>query len=541
MPMLSPISRRLRFTARIVVFASVAFALALVLSPSMAEAQSKGKKNKRNQPGMMSGYPLPGSQGPSAEEQKKMREQMQKMMPGMGGMPGMGMPTDKRKGPKKPQPKRDPNAAEGLDTEALPEGYHVPQVPPEALTTTEEWIEDPFPGENEKETAKSKKIMINRYKAILSAGEFANNDEKELVRKVLVWKLSTLTRKDEPAGGKQYRENASATRREIEKDISSSPSTKSGPRAVRKFLEKTVVEQAPKLFEYHFIARLNGAILLAELSGPDFNEEDAQLRSAAKPCVLASEPLQAMVADRKQLTAVRIWGVNGLVRLAMLPELSAAKRNEIVATLVKQMNDSVREHEWYQWRLAEGLGKLNVIQDQDKMPVVPQALAMVLADPERPKLVRAEAAQSLGRLPYDRDIDLGLVAYETGRLVREMTEEFEKEEQKRSSWKICFIKVYGAFKPIDEEDEKKKLGLLKQVEKPMLGAYKRTVQDAFDVVLPLVAKVVNNPSGIDAPLKTLKKWLDDNPPKNTRLTEGMGPIIKQAGGPPAGEPREAGS
>src|SRR5262249_28090679 len=154
----------------------------------------------------------------------------------------------------------------------------------------------------------ARKLMVGRYKAILSAGDFAKEDEKETVRQVLVWKLSRLTRKDE-------RDNAAKLRMEIEADIRNTPGNKAGPRVVRKFLLKTIVEQAPKLFTYHFVARLNGAILLAELSKPDFNEEEAQGqgRAAAKPCVLAAEPLLQMVKDRNQLTAVRIWGVNGLV------------------------------------------------------------------------------------------------------------------------------------------------------------------------------------------------------------------------------------
>jgi hypothetical protein len=536
MPMLSPISHSPRPTARLALFVFIAAALVGTgaLSPDSAHAQ-RGKNKDKNQPGSFGGRSGAGGYGgPPSGMKEKMAEQMR----GMGSMMGRGglNPQKKASSKKGATKQRDREAAQELDNEKLPDGYHVPQVPPDALTTTEEWIEEPFRGDTEKDIARDKRIKQTRYANILHAGDFANNDEKEFVRQILIWKLSTLTRKDEPAGGTPWRENAVKTRQGIEKDVMGSPSSKSGPRVVRKFLLKTIVEEAPKLFQYHFIARLNGAILLAELSGPDFNEEEAQGRNAAKPFVLAAEPLRKMVMDRDQLAAVRIWGVNGLVRLAVLPELSAAKRYEIVETLVQQMNDSGREHEWYQWRLAEGLGKLNVIQDQNKVPVVPQALAMVLADDDRPMLVRAEAALSLGRLPYDRDIDVGLVAYETGRLALRMTEEFEKEERKRSSWKLCFIKVYGAFKPIDEDDEKKGLGLLKQVGKGPLQSYKRTVTEAFERILPLVAKVVNNPSGIDVPLKDLRNWLEANPPKNATIYQNLEPIIKQARGQPPAEP-----
>ncbi len=239
-----------------------------------------------------------------------------------------------------------------------------------------------------------------------------------------------------------------------------------------------------------------------------------------------------MVKDDKQLTAVRIWGVNGLVRLATLPEVNSQLRYQIVDTLVAQMNSSGKEkaHEWYQFRLAEGLGKLNVVQNQDKRPYVPQALARVLTDTGRPWLVRAEAAQSLGRLPYDSNIDVGLLAYEMARLAQQMTEAYGKEP-KLAIWKLCFMKVYGGFKPLEEDDgSKQKRGLLAQVEsRPVLSQYKRTVQESFDLVLPIVVKVVSDEKEkeVDVLQANLKKWLDQNVPKSFKIHSDEDPIISK--------------
>ena len=152
---------------------------------------------------------------------------------------------------------------------------------------------------------------------------------------------------------------------------------------------------------------------------------------------------------------MRTWGVKGLVRLATLPDVNSQLRMQIVDTLVSQLNSSGKEHKWYQWRLAEGLGKINVVQNQDKRPFVPQGLARVLTDTERPWLVRGEAAQSLGRLPYDSNIDVGLLAYEIAQLAQQMTDAFNKQP-KLSIWKLCFMKVYGAFKPLEDDDSKQK-------------------------------------------------------------------------------------
>jgi hypothetical protein len=288
---------------------------------------------------------------------------------------------------------------------------------------------------------------------------------------------------------------------------------------------KLIADEAPRLFKYHAIARINGAILLAEMSDSKFNEVDAEGNKPAVPCVLGAVPLLNLVNDKEQLIAPRIWAVNGLVRLATLPEIKPQLRNQIVDALVARMYDSKGEHAWYQWRLAEGLGRLTVIQDQDKRPFVPQALATVLADSERPWIVRAEAAQSLGRLPYTVDIDMGLVAHQTANLVKEMTEAYNKDP-KQAIWKLCFFKIYGAFKPVDDEDPNKKRGMLSQVDRGVLAGYKRTVQEVFDLVLPIVAKVISNPEGIDSSLQNLKKWLDANPPKSFKLSPTEEPIVR---------------
>ena len=436
----------------------------------------------------------------------------------------MGLGGKKGAGTKKIVPKRE--VPETIDNESLPPGYSVPQEPPDAFTTTAEWIEDPFIGEKPGET-KIQRSMKGKYESILRAGDFKDASEKQFVADYMRWKLSLLTLKEKREATKE-KETVEYWREMIKRDISPQfYPEKNNPTVVRKFLLKVIADEAPKLFEYHAIARLNGAILLSELC--DIPETDAQGRNPAIPCMRGAAPLMEMLKDTKQLTAVRAWGVKGLVRLATLPEVPSQLRSQIIDVLVAQMNGSGKEHKWYQWRLAEGLGRLNVIQNQDKRPFVPQALARVLADTERPWLVRAEAAQSLGRLPYDSNIDVGLLAYEMAQLAQQMTVAYIKQPE-LSIWKLCFMKVYGGFKPLeDEEGSKQKRGLLAQVEsRPALSSYKKTVQESFDVVLPLVVKVVGaDKNDIDVSLTNLKKWLESNTPKNFKIQDGEDPIISK--------------
>ena len=114
------------------------------------------------------------------------------------------------------------------------------------------------------------------------------------------------------------------------------------------------------------------------------------------------------------------------------------------------------------------------------------------------------------------------------RLAQQMTEAFNKQP-KLALWKLCFMKVYGGFKPLEDEDSsKQKRGLLAQVDsRPALSTYKKTVQESFDLVLPLVVKVVGDPEGIDVSLANLKRWLDLNAPKNFKIHPEEDPIISK--------------
>jgi hypothetical protein len=483
---------------------SASFLAASMSAPADAIAQAKKGKS-----GSAKGHAVPGA-GHGA------------MMPGMGAPPGVGQPP--MGGPYMPgmqSPKiRGKKAGdrvkptEPVDPEKLPPGYEVPPEPPDAMTTADEWIEDPFTERKMKQGT-----LVAQYNNIIASGEFTGDVQRKLVADIVRWKLSLLTRKE-------FREQAQFNRGKILADLKKSPTNpKVGSREARKFMLKTIAEEAPRLFKYHMIARINGAILLAELSDPDYNEADGDgNRKPAEPCIRALEPLLELVKDEKQFTAPRIWGVIGLVRLGELQELKPQLRNTIVRTLVEQLHDSQDEHEWYQWRLAEGLGKLNLVADlESKRLIVPAELARVLANPRRHWLVRAEAALSLGRLPYTTEIDAGLIAYEVALLTQQMAEAYGRDPES-DIWKLCFVKVYGAFKPLDNDQKR---ALLTQTEKGPLAGQRRTVQEAFDVVLPIVRKAVGDSEGMDTAQANLRKWLDSNTPKNFKIHPDEEPIVQE--------------
>jgi hypothetical protein len=431
----------------------------------------------------------------------------------------------------------DPKDAGALeeDPNKLPKGFSVPPEPPDWLTTTEEWVFDPFKRDNEKDQRDEKKKLAI-YKDLALKGELTKDADKQLIAEVVEWKLSQLTRKEN-------REKSSKLREELFRDIKLSGTGRGGKQEVRVLMLQTVVEKAPKLFSYHFTARLNGAILLADLS--EINEKEQEGRNLPVRFTKAYAPLidllkQVDEQNRKQPDAVRIWAVDGLMRIGAIPETRPLVRGEIVDVLVEQLASSANDHEWLQWRLTESLGVVGVAYNSLQKPIAPQVLAEVLVDPQRSWLVRAEAAQSLGRLPLGRDIDLGLIAREIAHLAEQMADAYQKKPD-QAVWKLSFLKLYLAFKPANDDEAKKDRGLLTQVtNKSTLAAHKRAVQEAYDVVLPIVQGVVNPPQSIEQAVNQLKDWLSRNPPRATRIAEKEEPIFKPARSGAAPEPAPAG-
>ena len=89
-------------------------------------------------------------------------------------------------------------------------------------------------------------------------------------------------------------------------------------------------------------------------------------------------------------------------------------------------------------------------------------------------------------MQYDNapPVDVGLLAYETAKLTQQIIDGYNKDKAPKDPiWKLCLIRIYGSFKPLEDEDVSKdktppKRGLLTQVEgKPaLLRAHRKTVQ-----------------------------------------------------------------
>lgn len=386
-----------------------------------------------------------------------------------------------------------------VDPLALPPGFVAPREVREEFTTDKELKFYPF------SNAKDQSAHLLKYNGLKITGDLKEADKK-LVDEMIHWKLAQMTLKEN-------REVVHTLRQRLVLDLVQSAQAKKPEMHV--FMLEKVVQHAPELFDYHFVARLNAAILLAELNE---QEEDLKTQRPPVPYKAVAPPLLKLLSDKKQLEAVRMWAVKGLVRVASIKEIKGEIKLPIVSALVDELNRSSAAHPWYQMRLAEGVGQLNALYDRNKQPVVSMALESVLMDEKRPRLARCEAAQALGRVPLDKQINVTKIAVEIVRLAQQMTVDYQKQP-KLAEWNICFLKLYLAFRPLNESEKSQGFGLLTQVQKGSLSAHKKSVQEAYEQVLPLVQNIIkNSEAGIPAALAKITEWL-----KNQPKTIGEGP------------------
>jgi len=236
-----------------------------------------------------------------------------------------------------------------------------------------------------------------------------------------------------------------------------------------------------------------------------------------------------LLNDTNQPEAYRIWAAVGLGRMLLLPviDLPTKQRQDIVAALIAALNRDKGGAWWLQMRQVEALGQCNISSDSAGRPIVLQTLGEILADKDRPWIVRAEAAQAIGRIPIDKKVDYSVLVSQIIRLGQQMADEAVKDPRK-SDWGLCFFKLYLAFKPANADEQKKGYGLLNKGS-GQLGAHQKTIDDAYKAILPMLTQVIaditsNKPLNLAGHAARLGTWLQANEPKESKIAPNEKPL-----------------
>ena len=390
----------------------------------------------------------------------------------------------------------------------LPPGFEAPPPRPAVLDIEKEILP-------ETADADFKKIQT-KYNTAMRSGDM---NQQKLVTQGLEYRILRMA-------DKANRDSLHTRRGEIIRDIRQCGRLQPNQNQAAKF-KKFVLDEAVRistqLLDNNFYVRLNAVILLSELNVADGN---AVKRTPAVPFTPAFDPLLTVVTDPEQPEAVKIAAVRGVSRIARDGELDNASRVRVG----KGLTDELKKRDangWYQARLAEALGNVDIVRiavDGVARPLIAETLMDVVIDPKRHWIVRSQAASSLGRIPLDGQINIDVIAYKVAELCWQLSNGFHNSPRE-FYWTNCFVNVYLAFKPMNQADQARDGGLLTKVNQPTFAGQKAAVEAAYERIRPLAAAMTAQDPRAPRPLPraswtALRKYIAESAPEKLSLEQG---------------------
>lgn len=366
-----------------------------------------------------------------------------------------------------------------------------------------------------------------------------------------LWRAAQLTMKSE-------RDNLKQRRAEIMRDIrglgSAVVGNRNAVRAFRKKICKALTGQLRKLLDDNFVVRVNAMLILSQMNlmEADLDFSNPQPPESYGP---AARVLLEEVIKKGQHPALKILAVRGIKRIAFLGELSLLDREEIANTLIKEFNDK-KSHPWYQGRIAEALGSLDLQATSDGKAVIVHTLTQAVNDKTRTFPVRTDAAMALGRAGMIPNVNRNLLMYEIVDLTRQMADQYNADVGAAEAakdpklvpayWPGCFLDIFFAFQPLNRIEERvlarrlipgdRKAGLLNRFRGD------GTVESAYKSMKPIISMVLDHKQGEmpkmipkDA-IDGLASWMRTNRPTGFSVQPGMKAIrVMKAAARPGGK------
>jgi hypothetical protein len=394
-----------------------------------------------------------------------------------------------------------------VDPSALPEGFE-PQSNPPAVSTIEKELLT-----TQDEEALRKRLKIKGIDGVLRKAEL-DSTTRPIVSDLARYHVHRLTMS-------RYRHNLAKVRHSLNLDIRKAGSTQTNAttrRTFRQFLLQEVVNRCTELLDGNRAVRINAVIVLGNLN---LVEEDRAKGVRAVAFAPAMLPLLKVLQDPDQPSDVKICAVVSVLHITALGDLDKGQELTIAELLATELKNK-ESYWWYQWRLAEALGYIDVAVDGENKPFIIQTLAEIMMDPKRHWIVRAGAARALGRARMNAGVNLRKVVYEIAQLAHDMAIAYN-ENPEQSYWKSCFWDVYLAFKPLnDQERQDFQAGLLTRyaADAYVKGAYDQVVALAESVLKPGMQEIP------DKNLASLDAWLKKNRPDNQRIAPGLPPLSR---------------
>lgn len=359
------------------------------------------------------------------------------------------------------------------------------------------------------EAVNFRKTKLRKFDDLLRSGKISGNADKKLIAEGARYELYLMTMKQDPHKP-ENKTDLKKLRSNILRDIQFSGRV-SGNTQARELYLAELTKRAGDLLNNHRLVRFSAVVLLSQL---DLKDEDRRKKVKQTAYTLAYAPLVKVISSKTQPVEVKIIAANGLARIGKMGDPTNALRIKIVEAIIPELQQSHKEHSWYQRSLVNTLGSMNITDNLARRPVVVNALLETMNDPKRTWRVRSAAAYNLGKLPLKANSDIKLITYSIVDLTRKMVTAYNQNNNARF-WKRCFLNVYLAFKPTFANQNN---GLTKkQVNQTVVNsAYKQIIKPVATIIQPGPTPKI--PPEIT---KDMDDWLKKNLPKNFRVAPGQ--------------------
>jgi len=294
----------------------------------------------------------------------------------------------------------------------------------------------------------------------------------------------------------------------------------------REFVLSEVVKRCNDLLDNNFYVRVQAVIILSHLNltNERINPKPEIPEQAFTP---AAEPLLNVINDPDQFVSLRVIAVGGLKHIAWLGDPNNELKLRMASSLIREVS-SKKNHWWYQMRICEALGSIDLETNPAGDPIIVQTLMSIMLDKDRHWRVRSAAAEALGRAPLDPKLDVSLINHKICEFIQEVALAYNQNLD-AFYWKRCWTCLYLAYQPLDKKDQDRLVGLVTKANQANLSPNtKKEITDAYQKLFPVfVSGIKSAPGGIPAnQIKDVNDWITKNQPQGNSLAPGLPPISK---------------
>jgi hypothetical protein len=364
-----------------------------------------------------------------------------------------------------------------------------------------------------------RKTSRNNFSNDINAGKLNSTTQPRISEgvRMLVHELSLKARRD--------------TISEVRKKVIRDTDLAKGQQ-MREFVMSEIVKRAAELLDGNLHVRMQAVLLIGELNvdpGQFPRKPPIAYAQGAATLIDVVDPPQGAIA---QPASVRVLAAGSIARLLREGRQSLPPNQkltlDIAPRLLRQLK--LRNHQWYTNRLMDALVEtgLTTVADEGNVPrpLIVEALARLMAEPQQPYAVRTHAMYCLGRAPMPGGINAAPIGWAASQLAAQIATDINQGKISGVRGFFLLQTVYYGYKPKDANemttDGRGKAGLTNSLAGGPVQAAYRDFLALFNGIL----KQASQGSQIIAAPQAIQTLRQVQKPADTTISSG-GPSIEQ--------------